>query len=164
MQNLDPQEIEDRVSQLPAELGILLDSEATAEHCDILASKYLLTSEQKDVLLEEVALVLLKYTSIGSLADRLAQQVRIPQSRAVALAAEIDREILGPVHNLLITVAPTVERAVAPEESAETFLNTSLTDHVAQFQERKRQREDELKKQQGVSAQNSTIPPANFTQ
>ena len=167
MQNIDPQEIENRVSQLPAELGSLLDSEAIAEQCDILASKYLLTAEQKDILLEEVALVLLKYTSIGSLADRLAQQARIPQSRAVSLAAEIDREILGPVHNLLIPPTPTAELAATPEER-QTLPTPSLSDHVTQFQERKKQREEEMKKQQLPSTQptgttqNIVVPPTNL--
>lgn len=156
-QDFEIKHIEERLDQIPEELEDLLLSKQIADKIDVIADRNQIPKDHWDSILEEVARVLLGITPLPFLKDRLAMRLQLPQTRMLTLSAEIDREIFSSVHHLLI---PKIEEpSVAIQRPSATQAGATLADQVAQFQERKKQREAEQQKLTQVAPVKDEINP-----
>jgi|GEM_PF-3485727 len=145
----EAQILADRFMELPEELQELMLDEEFLTKAEHLSEHYQFQPNQKDLLLEEISLVLMRITPLANFKERLIVKLQIPIPRATTLAADIDKEIFSPVHHLLLTTTsvniPT-SGVQSPQETAQVKPATSggiLVDQIAQFQARKKQREEE---------------------
>lgn len=155
----EAQRLAERFMGLPDVLQELFLSEEVGVVVTRLGDHYQIPRETRSVLMEEIGLVLLGEIRLENLKGRLLARLQLPQQRITNLVADLDKEIFSPVHHLLIPKvaepATTTEKPSTPREG------TSLADQVAQFQARKKQKEEEQKKLIPMSAPETGINPSS---
>lgn len=158
----------DSFMQLPDPIQELMLSEELAQIADTIASRFQLQQDQKDSLLEEIGLVLLGNTTFDTLRARISTTVSLPPEQTASLVSELHKEIFDPIRHLLSSA--TSDQPIPKPSPNYPDTSSSLTNHIAQFHERKRQRAEELKKQPGTlptTVAMSTLPqqsPPNLPQ
>lgn len=145
--------IETRFPELSTEIYDLLTDPDIVTTLEQISLESGISAEKHDMVIEEVGYVLFRINPLGALKEHFAHRLQIPASRAATLAAMIDRDVLAPVHDQLQKIE---DSGFKPKQNSETTLTSkesgfakddshkepySLINHVTQFQERKKMKE-----------------------
>lgn len=176
MDNNDPElvALEKKFDELPDEVaGTLIDPE-TARAVDTLSDTYGV-SEKKDAVLKEVGNVLLGLTSLMSFTTQLSMALGLTQPKTQTLADAIVKAVFDPIRSELLSISPTSKARTLPQSPPNTHTpapqvqtestprdSIPLSEQIAQFQARKKAREEEARTKMQQNAPRQVAPPTNL--